>query len=120
MVERSDNKDNFLGKKNKIKARYFSKIKGGFRKHYEIMVDKLANMNKLVDISRLIAFDSFDSANHLETVEGKIDLVSFNTTFINQHLLSKLEKYSTTRSNSILTWIQISAKEEPCILLTIL
>ena len=72
---------------------------------YEIIIDKLATMNKSVDISYLIAFDSFDGVNHLETVEDKIDLVSFNTTFVNQHLLSKLEKYSTARSNTILTWI---------------
>jgi len=83
MVKRSDNDDDFLGKKNKIKAQYFLKIKGSFRKHYKIMVDKLANMNKSVDISCLIVFDSFDGVNHLKTIEGKIDLVSFNTTFVN-------------------------------------
>ena len=85
MVERSDNDDDFVGKKNKIKARYFSKIKGGVRKYHEIMVDKLAIMNKSVDMSRLIAFDSFDGANHLETVEGNIDLVSFNSTIVNRN-----------------------------------
>ena len=77
------------------------------------MVGKLAKMSKLVGISCLITFDSFDGANYLETIKGKIDLVSFNITLVNWHLLSKLEKYSTTRSNANLIWMQISAKEEP-------
>ena len=64
-------------------------------------------------------FDSFDGANHLETVEGKIDLVSFSSTLTNANLLS-LPNYSTARSSSILTFMQVAAKEEPSMLLSVL
>ena len=120
MVERSDCNTDFEGKKNKISSRYYSKIKGGFATNYSILLNKLRKCNVSFDSSSIVMFDSFDGANHLETVEGKIDLVSFNSTLVSADLLSKLKNYSASRSNAILTWMQVAAKEESCMLLSML
>ena len=64
-------------------------------------------------------FDSYDGANHLETAEGKIDLVSFSSAIANHDLL-QLCSYSTAKSSSILTFTQVAAKEEACMLLSVL
>lgn len=120
MVEHSENANDFSGKKNKVKSRYYSKIKGRFGVNYNLLVKKISSYNLNIDCSSLIIFDSFDGANHLETVKGKIDLVSFNLSLINSNLLTKLKGYSTSRSSGILTWMQVSAKEEPCMILSML
>ena len=73
--------------------------------NYDILVQKICNYNLTIDCSTFIMFDSFDGANHLETVEGKIDLVSFNSTLINSDLVNQLKGYSTSRSSGILIWI---------------
>ena len=88
--------------------------------NYDILVRKICNYDLPIDCSTFIMFDSFDGANHLETVEGKIDLVSFNSTLINSDLVNQLKGYSTSRSSGILTWMQVAAKEEPYMLLSML
>ena len=47
--------------------------------------------------------DLFDGANHLETIEGKLDLISFSSTLLNSNLLKKIGDYSIGKSNCILT-----------------
>ena len=65
-------------------------------------------------------FNSFNGTNRLEIVESKIDLISFNSKLVNVDLLTKFKGYSTARSNSILTWMKVEAKEEPTMILSIL
>ena len=44
---------------------------------------KLVNFKPL----NLLMFDLFDRANHLKTVEDKIDLISFSSTMVHKDLL---------------------------------
>ena len=75
--------------------KYFAKIEGSCKKVHNLLVDNLECKFKNVNINSVIIFDSFDSANHLETMEGKIDLVSFSSILVNSNLLS-LPKYSNS------------------------
>jgi hypothetical protein len=90
IVERSQDTDNYTGKKNKIKNRYYERIKGGFGINYNLLVEKIKRYNLGIDCSSFLVFDSFDGANYLETTEGKVDLVSFNSRLVSSDLLSKL------------------------------
>ena len=65
-------------------------------------------------------FDSFDGAIHLDTIGEKIHLVSFSTALVNDNVMKEIDDNSTARSNLILTWMQCNAKEEQCVLLTVL
>ena len=67
----------------------------------------------------MIVFDSFDGANHLESVESKVNLISFSSTIANNELLTLLD-YSVAKSKNILTWKQVATKEKLCILITTL
>ena len=53
-------------------------------------------------MDEIVLFDSCGGANHLETAEGKLYLISFSTTLVNEHLLSNYD-YATAQSSSILT-----------------
>ena len=64
-------------------------------------------------------FDSFDGENHLETAEGKVDLISFSTTLTKKHSLSDCN-FTTVQSRSILMWMQVSTKEEATVLMHVL
>ena len=103
MVERSNNENDYSSKKLKVSKRYYSRFKGGFAQNIDLLRKKIDSYNLPIDCSDLILFDLFDGANHLETVEGKIDLVSFNSTVINADLISKSHGYSTARTSRILT-----------------
>ena len=76
-------------------------------------------MHKIIGFIYQYLFDSFDGANNLETAEGKVDLISLRATLANKHLLSNYD-YATIQSNSILTWMQASAKEEAVVLMSVL
>ena len=41
-----------------------------------------------MNVNSVIMFDNFDGGNHLETAEGKIDLVGFSSALANANLLS--------------------------------
>jgi len=118
-ITKSNDKTDYEGKKQKVTKKYFAKIDGGCEKAYSLLIDKLERRFINTTFDSVIMFDSFDGANHLETPEGKIDLVSFSSTLVNDKLLS-LPNYSTARSSSILTFMQVAAKEEPCMLLSVL
>jgi len=112
--------DDYEGKKSKCKYNYFSKITGGYSKVHKIMTNQIKRCNDKASMDSIIMIDSFDGANHLETIEGKLDLVSFFSTLVNSNLLDTITDYSTAKSNCILTWMQCAAKEEPYMLLTVL
>ena len=95
-------------------------MKGAFGKNFNFVAKKIESCDLNIDCTDLIAFDYFINTNHLETVEGKIALVSFNSTVINTDLVSKLQGYSTSRMRRILTWMQVAAKEEPSMILSIM
>ena len=76
-------------------------------------------MHKIIGFIYQYLFDSFDGANNLETAEGKVDLISFSTTLVNNHLHSNYD-YATAQSSSILRWMQESAKEEVTVLVSVL
>ena len=78
-------------------------MKGEFSQNCDLLLKKIESYDLHIDCTDLIMFDSFDSTNHLENIEDKIDLVSFNTTVINADLVSKLQGYSTARTCGILT-----------------
>ena len=82
-------------------------------------MEKLHRRISLDHTKNIVFFNSFDGTNHLESAEGKIDLISFSTTAFNKDLLS-LKDYSTSKSANILTWMQAASKEEPCMLLSVL
>ena len=63
-------------------------------------------------------FHRFDGSNHLETVECKVDLVSFSSTIVNSGLLKC--DYSGTQSSNILIWMQVASTEESDNLVTTL
>ena len=94
----------------------YSKIPGGHGKVFEILSKKIESRNNNIDMPKVIAFDSFDGANHLETVEGKIDLISFKSIVVNCNLLTSFINYSASKSGNILTWTQLAAKEEASVL----
>ena len=83
-----------------------------------MFTDKVKSQNSNVDCSFSIAFDSFYGANRLETKEVKIDLISFCSTIVNSNMQNASSNYSTARSNFILAWMQVTAKEESFMLLT--
>jgi hypothetical protein len=118
-VNVTNDENDYLGQKNKVSKRYFAKIDGSASKIYALLLEKVQRKMLNYKPSDIIMFDSFDGANHLETAEGKIDLVSFSSTIVNQELL-QLSSYSTAKSSSILTFMQVAAKEEPCMLLSVL
>ena len=60
-------------------------------KEVTICFKKVASSNLPFDLSYLTMLDFFNGTNYLETVIGKIDLVSFNSTLTNTDLISKLQ-----------------------------
>ena len=46
---------------------------------------------------------SFNGSNHLETIERKLDLVSFLSTLANSNLLKEITNIPTVKNNCILT-----------------
>ena len=116
-IKKSNDAQDFLGKKNKIKAKYYSKIVGGYEKFFNLLFSKLEHCVKSSSLKKIVIFDSFDGANHLETTEGKVDLISFSSTCANKYLLS-LNDYSAAKSSATLTWQQVAAKEELCAVLS--
>ena len=60
----------------------------GFDKVFDLFVEKFARCRWNVDLNEFAMFDLFDGANHLETVEGKVDLVSFLSAIVNNKLLT--------------------------------
>jgi hypothetical protein len=118
-VQKLNNADDCIGKKCKITTKYFAKITGRYNKIYELLSEKITKCFPNANQKNLLFFDSFDGANHLETTEGKVDLISHSSTYVNKYLLSEFN-YSTSRSSNILTWQQLAAKEEPYTILTLL
>ena len=116
LIAKSNNADDYEGKKVKIKAKYYAKIIGGHEKVFKLFCNKFKYQDQNVNMNKIILFDSFDRINHLETAEGKVDLISFNTTLVNKNLLNNFY-YSTMKSSSILVWMQITAKEELAVLI---
>ena len=84
-----------MGQKNKVSFHYYSRIKGDFEVNYMLLKKKILSCDLPIDILSLIMFNSFNEANHLETVEGKLDLFSFNSALANADTLVKLKSYST-------------------------
>jgi len=101
-VQKSNNADDCIGKKCKITTKYFAKITGGYNKIYELLSEKITKRFPNANQKNLLFFDSFDGANHLETTEGKVDLISHSSTCVNKYLLSGFN-YSTSQSSNILT-----------------
>ena len=48
-----------------------------------------------------------------------MDLISFSTTLANKHFLINYD-YTTAQSRSILAWMQMPAKEEAAVLMSVL
>jgi hypothetical protein len=101
-IKKLKDSNDHAGKKQKVKAKYYSKIMGGYTKIYELLISKLCKRVEYHLLNRIVMFDSFNGANHLETTEVKVNLISFSSTYINKYLLS-LDNYSTTQSSLILT-----------------
>ena len=55
---------------------------------YSLLHGKVKNRIESKSLRSLVVFDSFDGANHFETIEGKVDLVSYCSTCFNQDLIS--------------------------------
>lgn len=118
-ITRSNDAIDYEGKKNKVKNKHFAKIKGECEKVHTLLADNLECRFKDVNVNSVIMFDNFDGGNHLETAEGKIDLVGFSSALANANLLSS-RNYSAAWSSSILTFMQLAEKEESCMLLSVL
>ena len=84
---------------------------------YDLLFSNTKCIN--IDLNKLsiIIYDFFDDVNYRESTKGKIDLVNFSSAIVNKDLLNDLSNYSTSKSYCILTWMQITAKEEVCMLL---
>ena len=111
-MQKSNDTNDYVGSKTKIKAKYYSKIEYRHNKICELITDKLKCYFKEVDLQELLFFNFFDGINHLETMKGKVDLISFLSICTNKYLLN-LFSYLTSRSISILTWQELAVKEEP-------
>ena len=59
-----------VGKKKKAKNKCFCTIEGGHSMVHDLIAEKLSRRAKN-DLNDLV-FYSFDSANHVESIEGKI------------------------------------------------
>jgi len=94
LIEKSSDENDYIGKKNKVHRKYFCKINASYKKIYSFLYEKVKKRIKSEGLRDLVMFDSFDGANHLETIKGKVDLVSYSSTCFNQDLISLLE-YST-------------------------
>ena len=84
----SNNTHDFFGKKNKVKKCYYTKIEGGYLKVHSLLVENLQRRKTNTNLKSLVIFDNFDGANHLETCEGKTDLVSFSSVLTSKELLT--------------------------------
>ena len=118
-VKVTNDENDYLGQKNKVSKRYFAKIDGSASKICALLLEKAQRKILNCKPNDIIKFDSCDGANHLETAEGKINLVSFSSAIVNHDLL-QLSSYSTAKSSSTATFMQVAAKEEPCVLLSVL
>ena len=114
LIENNNNTDDCEGEKSKYNRKYFSKIAGGYHKIYKIIIDQIKRRNDNVDINSIAMIDSFDGANHLETMEEKLDLVSFSSALVNKNSLDKITDSSTAKSNSILTCANASCVAHCC------
>ena len=76
IVERRENANDCLGNKLKIKAHFHAKLSGWFGKIFHVLTDKVKIQNSNAHCHFIAHFDFFDGANHLETIEVNIDLVS--------------------------------------------
>ena len=104
LIVKSNNTDEYDGKKVKIKTKYFTKISRGYEQIYKMIYDKFKYYRQKVNMEEIVLLNLFDSVNYLEKVEGKVDLVSFSTTLDNNNLLNNFY-YSTGQSSSILIWM---------------
>ena len=73
-----------LGKRIKLKMKYFTKISGNYLKVFKLAINKIKHgINDNMNLSLIIIFNSLSRANYLITAEGKIDLVSFSSLIAN-------------------------------------
>ena len=93
------------------------KIENSYDDYIMIMINKLDNMNKLVESnnkiidadSHIIVIDSYDGAQHRRTQKDRTNIVSFSSQMIT--LQSIKAGYSTAVSKNILTWQQMIGAE---------
>ena len=80
LIQKNSDTADHERKKAKLKTKCFAKMAGNYYQVHKIMTDKIKrSCNSNINLNKIIMFDSFDGANHLEAVKGKIDLVSFST-----------------------------------------
>ena len=91
-----------IGKKSKVKNKYFSKIESNYSKVCKLNIEKVSCNASMSGLKNLVLLNSFDSANYLKFTGGKIDFVFFSTTAFNKNLIS-LAHNSTSQSSNILT-----------------
>ena len=65
------NSNYYVGKKNKIKIKYYSKIEGDYSKVFNFTYEKVIRKGKIGAHNYFILFGSFDGVNQLQTVEEK-------------------------------------------------
>ena len=85
---------------------HFAVLQGRYSKVFNLLHDKIRKNKVFAYDSNVILFNSFDGANHLEILKGKLDLVSFSSTIFTSKLL-KLSDFSILKSNNISLWVLI-------------
>ena len=86
-IKKSNDSNDYVEKKKKIKLNYFTVFKDGYVKVFDLLHSKLCKNESFNCNSDVILFDSFNSANYLKLPEGKIELISFLSTLFIPELL---------------------------------
>jgi hypothetical protein len=100
-IERSNNAKDYLGKKNEVRKKFYTRIVGSYNKVFSLLSEKIKRRYPNFACNCLLIFDSFNRVNYLETAEGKIDLLSFSSTIANKDLLTNSD-YPASYLSSIL------------------
>ena len=69
LLMRSNVCNDHVGKKQKIKTKFHSKIYCDCNKVDDLLNEKVNQRCEVCDTSKVIMFDSFDGVNHLESVK---------------------------------------------------
>ena len=87
------------GKKDKLGKKHHCRIGSSRAKVFNVMIEKSKTHVNSSSLNEMIVIDSFNGANHLESLEDKIDLISFSSIIMNKELLS-LPRHSIGKAQS--------------------